>query len=84
MVACEEPQVRLDNHGVGTLSDTELLALMLTPGSGPTEAMGLAQRIIREAGSITALAAWHRQDYQRWAGIGSPVGHRDRDRPPNA
>lgn len=74
MLACEEPQVRLDNHGVGTLSDTELLGLMLTPGSGPSEAMGLARRIMGEAGSIAALAAWHTQDYQRWAGIGPAKG----------
>jgi DNA repair protein RadC len=74
ILACEEPQVRLDKHGAATLSDTELLALTLAPGAGATEAMSLARQIIGEAGSIAALAAWHSGDYQRWSGIGPGKG----------
>jgi DNA repair protein RadC len=74
ILACEEPQVRLDNCGAAALSDTELLALMLAGGTAPTEAMTMARHIIGEAGSIAALAAWHTTDYQRWTGIGPAKG----------
>jgi DNA repair protein RadC len=74
ILACEEPQVRLDNHGATTLSDAELLALMLAGGTAPTEAVAMARQIIADAGSIAALAAWHTQDYQRWMGIGPAKG----------
>ncbi len=75
MAVSERPQNRLENFGVGALSDTELLAMALQ-GNGirPEQALQLAARLIVEAGSIAGLLSWTPDDYRRMKGIGHTKG----------
>jgi DNA repair protein RadC len=75
MAVSERPQARMENFGVGALSDAELLAMLLT-GNGTTPEMAVlrASRMIAEAGSIAGLAGWTAADYQRIKGIGRAKG----------
>lgn len=71
MAVSERPQNRLENFGVGALSDTELLAMALQ-GNGirPEQALQLAARLIVAAGSVAGLLSWTPEDYRRLNGIG--------------
>lgn len=75
MAVSERPQNRLEDFGVGALSDTELLALTLQ-GNGirPEHALHLASRLIIAAGSIAGLLSWTPEDYRRMKGIGPIKG----------
>lgn len=67
----ERPQARMENYGVSSLSDTELIAMLLTGnGMTPETAIITASRLIADGGSIAGLAAWTAADYQRVKGIG--------------
>ena len=72
VMACgERPQARMENFGVGALSDTELLALLIQGnGTKPETAVMMASRLIAEAGSMAGLATWTAGDYKRVKGIG--------------
>jgi len=75
MACSERPQTRLENYGVGAVSDTELLAMILQGnGTRPEEALTVASRLMAEAGSIAGLAAWAPFDYRRLKGIGHIKG----------
>ena len=70
-IACgEQPQQRFETFGVGALSDTELIALMLHSGVRGRSVLGLASQVISQAGSIGGLANWRPEDFQRFKGIG--------------
>ena len=70
-IACgEQPQQRMDTFGVGALSDTELIALMLQGGKTTRELIDCASRLIAEAGSIQGIATWQPVDFARHPGIG--------------
>ncbi len=66
----ERPQERAFTHGVGKLSDTELLALILRSGTRGHDVITLAEGLLAEAGSLHALARWHESDFRRRKGIG--------------
>lgn len=66
----DRPQERLEKLGPGALSDTELLAMLLRSGSKGHNVISIAQRLIAEAGSLTALVKWHEADFRRLTGIG--------------
>jgi DNA repair protein RadC len=66
----ERPQERLERFGATALSDTELLALLLRNGSREMDVLGLASRLIAEAGSLGGLTAWAEADFRRMRGIG--------------
>src|SRR4051812_6849229 len=71
MAVSEQPQQRLENFGVGAVSDTELLAMMMQGnGTRAEEAVSLATKLLAEAGSIGALLSWPPADYRRIKGIG--------------
>jgi DNA repair protein RadC len=70
MPSGERPQERLERHGAGALSDTELVALLLRSGTKGHDVMTLAARLIAEAGSLAGLIAWKEADYRRLKGIG--------------
>ena len=70
-IACaEQPHQRFEAYGAGALSDTELIALLLHGGIQGHSALGLASRLIAQAGSIAGLASWQPTDFQRLKGIG--------------
>ena len=66
----ERPQERLERCGSAALSDTELLALLLRSGTRGHDVLTLASQLIREAGSLSGLIAWHGNDFRRLKGIG--------------
>jgi DNA repair protein RadC len=66
----ERPQERLEKHGAGALSDTELLAMLLRSGTRGQDVLTLATRLIAEAGSLAGLIAWKEPDFRRLKGIG--------------
>ena len=75
MAVSERPQNRLEDFGVGALSDTELLAMALQGnGISPEHALQLAAQLIVEAGSIAGLVSWTPDDFRRMKGIGQIKG----------
>lgn len=66
----ERPQERLEKHGAGALSDTELLALLLRSGTRGHDVLTLASRLVAEAGSLGGLIAWDEKEFRRLKGIG--------------
>ncbi len=66
----ERPQERLEKHGPGALSDTELLAMLLRSGSKDLDVLSLSSRIISEAGSLAGLLTWTDSDFRKLKGIG--------------
>lgn len=70
-IACgEQPQQRFETYGVGALSDTELIALLIHTGIRGHSVLALASQLIAQAGSIAGLASWQPTDFQRLRGIG--------------
>jgi DNA repair protein RadC len=70
MAAGDRPQERLERHGAGALSDTELLAMLLRSGTKGVDVLTLATRLIGEGGSLAGLIAWTEPDFRKLKGIG--------------
>jgi len=70
LAADERPQERALAHGVASLADTELLALILRNGTRGHDVMSLAASLLAEAGSLQALTRWRDTDFRRLKGIG--------------
>jgi DNA repair protein RadC len=66
----ERPQERLEKHGAGALSDTELLALLLRSGTRGQDVLTLSSRLLADAGSLARLVGWRDADFRKWKGIG--------------
>jgi DNA repair protein RadC len=66
----QRPQERALAHGVGALSDAELLALILRSGTKGHDVVTLSNRLLTEAGSLHTLARWQDRDFLRLKGIG--------------
>ncbi|MFC1672160.1 DNA repair protein RadC [Planctomycetota bacterium] len=60
------PREKLFKHGAHTLSDAELLALLLRTGHRGTSAVDLGRNILQEFGSLRELV---HTDNSRWDGI---------------
>ena len=70
MAPGERPQERLETHGAGALSDTELIAMLLRSGSAGMDVLKVSGALLAEAGSLAALLAWKAEDFRRVKGIG--------------
>jgi DNA repair protein RadC len=70
MAVGDRPQERLERLGAASLSDTELLAMLLRSGTRGCDVLTLATRLISEAGSLAGLISWHEADFRRLKGIG--------------
>jgi DNA repair protein RadC len=70
MAPGERPQERLELHGPGALSDTELLAMLLRSGSQGLDVLKVSGILLAEAGSLAALMSWKAEDFRRIKGIG--------------
>ncbi len=66
----ERPQERLEKFGVGALSDTELLAMLLRSGTRGNDVLSLATQLVAEAGSLAGLIGWTTADFRKLKGIG--------------
>jgi DNA repair protein RadC len=70
MASNERPQERMEAHGPGALSDTELLAMLLRSGTPGHDVLSLSSRLIADAGSLADLLSWSTDDFKRVPGIG--------------
>ena len=70
MASNERPQERMEAHGPGALSDTELLAMLLRSGTPGHDVISLSSRLIADAGSLADLLSWSADDFKRVPGIG--------------
>lgn len=70
MAVHERPQERLEHHGAGALSDTELLAMILRKGSADLDVLALSGQLIHDAGSLARLVNYSADDFQRFRGVG--------------
>lgn len=72
LAVCEEPANRIGSHGVGALSDSELLAMLLQgSGFGPAATVDVGRRLMAEAGTLSRLAQWPIERLEGFQGIGA-------------
>lgn len=66
----ERPQERLEAHGPQSLSDTELIAMILRSGSKGRNVLSVASEILLEANSLNGLLKWSDAEFRAIKGIG--------------
>lgn len=66
----ERPRERLLYRGENTLSDAELLAIVLGSGTRSESALQLAQRILKKAGDLQTLSEMSISELREFNGIG--------------
>lgn len=66
----ERPREKLLNHGPETLSDAELLAILIGSGIGKTTALDLGKNLLIEHRSLRGLARTSPSDLRKVRGIG--------------
>jgi len=66
----ERPQERLEKHGPGKLSDTELLAMLVRSGTPKLDVISLCEHLIAQAGGLPHLINWEKEDFMKIEGIG--------------
>lgn len=69
----ERPREKLETHGPGSLSESELLAILINSGSGKQTALDLARMLLREFGSLRAMSGLSAADFRqgKFKGIGT-------------
>lgn len=68
----DRPREKLVKNGAGHLSDTELLAILISSGSGKYNAIDLARQILVSVDqSLEQLGALEYQDFIQFPGIGT-------------
>lgn len=68
--ADEQPRERLMSHGAKTLSDAELLAVLLRTGTQKYNAVELARLMLKDRNGLTSLSKCGWEDLKSWSGIG--------------
>ena len=66
----DRPQERLERLGPGPLTDRELLAILIRSGTAQRDVLGLADELIRQAGSLAGLLRWDVSDFRKIKGLG--------------
>lgn len=66
----ERPRERMQAHGAEALSNAELLAILLRTGSAEESVLRLAERILREAGSLKGLNEMRLEQLTALRGVG--------------
>lgn len=70
MAEHERPRERLAEHGPEALRDAELLALVLRHGHAGESALAMSERLLKDHGGLSGLAAARAADLERRAGMG--------------
>ena len=70
MPAGERPRERLRDHGSGSLSNSELVAILLRTGTPSESVMGLATRLLSQHGGLEGLARASFQELANQHGMG--------------
>jgi DNA repair protein RadC len=65
----ERPQEKLLRYGADTLSNPELLALILRTGTSDENIVSLCSRVLKEAGGLNGLLEYSAEEYMRLKGI---------------
>lgn len=85
ILADERPEFKAANYGFDTLSNTELLSMVINRGAGTTESLSQARQLMNIAdGSLSNLAKLSMDEMQvvqgdrRLQGVGSTRSHRAR------
>ena len=68
--AAERPREKLLEHGSGSLSDAELLAIFLRTGVSRKSAVDLARHLLNEFGSLRALLEADLKTFSQQLGLG--------------
>ena len=66
----ERPREKLIGRGSESLSDAELLAILLRTGSGSVTAVDLAKKLLNDFGSLTQLASRSHVELRQYHGLG--------------
>jgi DNA repair protein RadC len=66
----ERPREKLIQNGASSLSDTELIAIILSSGTRAESAMQIAQRILLKAHDLKTLSAMSVKELSDFSGIG--------------
>jgi DNA repair protein RadC len=66
----ERPREKLLKYGVESLSNNELLAIILRTGSSSENILNLSTRILKETGGLNGLLTSSSEDYLNLKGIG--------------
>ncbi|MFP4492575.1 MAG: RadC family protein [Puniceicoccaceae bacterium] len=66
----ERPRERMERHGAGALSDSELLAILVRSGTAGHDVMRVSGEMLRQAGSLARLVRWTVADFERIRGVG--------------
>ncbi len=66
----DRPREKLLQRGIGALTDAELIAIIIGSGSRELSALGLAQHILKQIGSLPALARSQVNELTQIKGIG--------------
>lgn len=69
--ARERPRERLFSRGAYSLTDAELLAILLRTGTKGQSAVDLGRELLKRFGSLRELARRHPKEYSRLAGLKS-------------
>jgi DNA repair protein RadC len=64
------PRERLLQDGAQSVSDAELLAILLRTGSARRTVLDVARDLLAKAGGLRALAQWHAHEWQQAHGVG--------------
>lgn len=71
MLADERPEYKAANYGFESLSNTELLSMVINRGAGTTESLSQARQLMNVAsGSLTALGKMSMYEMQVVQGVG--------------
>jgi DNA repair protein RadC len=68
---CERPREKLLRYGAETLSNGELLAIILRVGNSNENIISLSNRILKEAGGLNGLLTSGSEEFLSLKGIGS-------------
>ena len=66
----ERPREKLAAHGASTLSDSELIAILLRTGVKGASAIDLGRQLVKDHGSLTALARCSVPELSKLKGVG--------------
>ncbi len=67
----ERPRERLLKYGAGSLSDAQLLAIMLRTGAGGKTAVGLAMEILNSFGNLRKIGSASVNELASFKGVGN-------------
>lgn len=67
----ERPREKVERHGASSLTDSELLAILIRAGTGTITAVDLAKSLLVKYGNLQELSSRSIGEFKRFKGIGS-------------